>query len=149
MKPNWNIPPRHRVWLCCGLVLMGLLASLAAAGEVQSGDITLRYNALTTAALPPAAAAQYGLTRDAGQALLVIVAARAGHNLVINGHGTAATLLGQAIPLQIRAVSDASGASLLVSFKLTDSGTVRFDLTVTTSDGVAIPLRFTQDFVVD
>ncbi len=124
----------------------------AQAGEVQSGEYTIHYNALSGDALPLASTRAHGLRHASDQGLVTIAVnlgePDTGANVPFRVSGHAVTLLGKPVPLAFRHVDDGHGNhSVLVVFDVPGSETLRFDLDVT-PQGTSAPthLRFVHSY---
>jgi len=140
------------------ILLAAMLLPQPAAAQnqnmVQSGDITVHYNALPTRSLSADVAHQYGITRSASRALLNVAVRRgaAGTDTAIPATVTAAAtnLNGQRQDLALREVREGEAIYYLAEVRVADKETLTFDIEVKT-DGVAAPLRatFQQQFFVE
>lgn len=142
---------RHRYNWFAGIALLALcLASVAMAGSVRSGEVTIYYNALSGNDLPKASTDAYGLRHAADQGIVIIAASRGNGSNAINVPvtvtGTATTLLGRKIRLRFHAINENGELSTLATFDIGDHETVNFEITVTTADRATTPLHFTHAY---
>jgi hypothetical protein len=135
-----------------GLLVAGMVALFAVAGahaeEQRAGDYTIRYNALSAAALPEASAKAYGLAHEASQGLLNVMVARNEDDasMAATVEGSARTLLGASVPIVFREVNEGGNVSYLGSFRIPTNGTLHFTLKVKPAGASTETVDFTQDF---
>jgi hypothetical protein len=131
------------------LAIAAVLAfGVAHAAEQRAGDLTIRYNALSAAALPAESARAYGLEHEARQGVLNVSVARDDNDASVPAtvSGKAQTLTGTAVPITFREVSEGGSVSYLGSFRIPSNGTLRFTLKVHPRDGSTETVDFVQDF---
>ena len=137
------------VLLCIAMPRAGSAAS------EQFGDIVVRYNAIPSAALYPAAAKAHGIVQSAHNGLVNIsVEQRAadGSTATIAARidGTVGDLTGHPRPIRFRETKEAGAIDYLGEFAIDASGTCVFTIDVTPAGrGQPYTLRFNHDFVVD
>lgn len=137
--------------LLAGMFWLGMPGSAhASPGQVQSGKVTIYYNALSGNALPVQSTRAHGLRHAADQGIVVITASRGqgadSANVPITVSGQASTLLGHPVPLTFRHIDEHGNLSTLVVFDLSGAQTVRFDLTVTPQDAPTKHLHFMHNY---
>ncbi|PKM08430.1 MAG: DUF4426 domain-containing protein [Gammaproteobacteria bacterium HGW-Gammaproteobacteria-5] len=120
---------------------------------IQTGDITVHYNALATTALSAEVARQYGITRSASRALLNVAVRKGepGDDNAVPAVVTAAAtnLNGQRQELRMREVREGEAVYYLGETRIADKETLTFEITIATP-GTDSPLRasFQQQFFV-
>lgn len=139
--------------LLTGLLLALLLMPAAAQNLVQSGDITLHYNAVPSTSLTPDVARQYGITRSANR-VLVNIALREGipgaDRAVPATVSIAATNLnGQRVDLRVREVREGEAIYYLAEARIVGRDTLKFDVVATPEGGEPIRVEFRQEFFPD
>lgn len=133
--------------LCC---LLGVMATSAFAGTVDSGAYTVRYSAINSLQIPASVAKANGIKRDGHRAVITITLQKpAADNpyraVAAKVTGTARTLIGTPQTLNFRRI-DTTGSvySIATVSLLEDEQTVTVTLEVTTVDGSAlVPVTFT------
>ncbi len=137
-----------------GAMLLPQPATAQNQNTVQSGDITVHYNALPTRSLSADVAHQYGITRSASRGLLNVAVRRGadGADKAIPATVTAAAtnLNGQRQDLKLREVREGEAIYYLAEVRVADKETLTFDIEVK-ADGAPSPLRatFQQQFFVE
>lgn len=120
---------------------------------IQTGDVTVHYNALATTDISAEVAHQYGITRSASRALLNVAVRKGvpGEDKAVPAVVTAAAtnLNGQRQELRMREVREGDAVYYLGETKIADKETLTFDITIAT-EGAGSPLRatFQQQFFV-
>ncbi|MBB3227352.1 hypothetical protein FHW69_001975 [Luteibacter sp. Sphag1AF] len=135
----------RRLILACGLACPALAAQ---AGEVRSGEVVVRYNALPTANLPAESARRYGLVRSQDQGLVIVAVSRASDDgdVAATVSGRASTLIGSPVPVTFRRVEESGSVSWLGTFQVPSPGALRFSLDVTPTGAATQHVEFVQDF---
>lgn len=134
--------------MAAGLGLAGM--AHAAPDSLRAGNYTVHYNALSGDTLPLVSTRAYGLRHASDQGLVIITvnagadASRTSVPLTVAGH--AATLLGHAVPIKVRYINDQSGHSALVTFTVSGSQSIRFDLDVTPQGAPTTQLQFVHTY---
>lgn len=140
---------------CTFALVLGLLlpAAAGARGELHKGGVTIRYNALPATALPAQSAAQLGIPHRPDQGLLnVMVSTGAGADasgVEADIHARATAENGTPVPVHMREIKDANGVSYLGTFRIRQTGPLRFDLDVTAPGAATRHVQFTHVFVTD
>lgn len=139
------------------LLLLGLTIATPASAQhnnmIQSGNLTVHYNALVTTDLSPEVAHQYGITRSASRALLNVAVREGvpGEDKAVPAIVTAAAtnLNGQRQELNMREVREGEAVYYLGETRIADKETLTFEITIATK-GTESPLRasFQQQFFV-
>ena len=137
--------------LLAGMFWLGLPGSVhASPGQVQSGKITIYYNALSGDALPVQSTRTHNLRHASSQGIVIITASHGqgadSINVPVTVSGEASTLLGHQVPLTFRHFNEHGNLSTLVVFDLSGAQTVRFDLTVTPQGAPTTHLHFVHDY---
>lgn len=120
--------------------------------SLQSGDLTVHYNAVPTTALSAEVAREYGITRSSGRALLNVAVRRDAGNDVYRAiaasvQAAATNLNGQRQDLDVREVREGDAIYYLAEARFQDSETLRFDLQVLPEGAAeALQARFEQQF---
>lgn len=113
------------------------------------GNLRVRFNALPTLSLSKAMAQEYGVTREAGTALVVIALRQmeAGEEVVAEGEVTAIArdLSGKPQRLEFREVRTGEYIDYIATVKTSTHDTYRFDVTVR-ANGQAMSLQFSRNF---
>ena len=136
-------------------VLLGLLlpAAAGAQGVLHKGNVTIRYNAVPASALPAQSASQLGVEHTSGQGLLnVMVSTGQGDDapgVAADVNARATTGNGTPVPIHVREIREANGVSYMGTFRIRQTGTLRFDLDVTPPGAATQHIQFTHTFVVD
>lgn len=144
--------PRSFAVLLSTLLLV-LAAPFAHAQSLQSGDITIYYNALPTSSLSPEVARSYGITRSSSRVLLNVAVRRGvpGKDTVVPATVTsvASNLAGQRQELALRTVSEGDAVYHLGEARIQGNDTLSFEIEVRPQDG-GPPIRasFRQEFFV-
>lgn len=139
------------------LLLLGLTLTAPASAQhnnmIQSGNLTVHYNALATTDLSPEVAHQYGITRSASRALLNVAVREGvpGEDKAVPAIVTAAAtnLNGQRQELNMREVREGEAVYYLGETRIADKETLTFEIIIAT-EGAESPLRasFQQQFFV-
>lgn len=137
------------------VLMMGLLSFAAQAEQSSERDgFVLHWATMNTASLTPEIAAQLGVTRSAGRALLLVNAQRRNLDgsstaVAAEGTGTLRTLTGERRPLKLRQAG--SGLDLIATIDLRSPvETFWFELQITSEGATAsMPLRFDQQLYRD
>ncbi|WP_188310284.1 DUF4426 domain-containing protein [Arenimonas fontis] len=136
--------------LLTGLLLALGLAPAVAQNLVQSGEITLHYNAVPSTSLTPDVARRYGITRSANR-ILVNIALRQGvpgADLAVPAQVTVAAtnLNGQRMDLRVREVREGEAIYYLAEARVVGRDTLRFEVVARPEGGEPIRVEFRQDF---
>ncbi|HLU13972.1 MAG TPA: DUF4426 domain-containing protein [Arenimonas sp.] len=139
--------------LLAGLLLSLALAPALAQNLVQSGEITLHYNAVPSTSLTPEVARQYGITRSANR-VLVNVALRQGtpgaDRAVPAAVSIAATNAnGQRMNLRVREVREGEAIYYLAEANVVGRDILRFEIEATPEGDKPIRVEFRQEFFPD
>lgn len=146
-----NSPLRRFAWC----LLLGLLlpATASAQGVFKQGDLTVRYNTLPASALPLQSARNLGVRHEASQGLLNVLVTRGatdnatGISADVSARATAEN--GSPVKIQVRTIKDANGVSYLGTFRIHQTGTLRFDMDVTAPGAPTQHIHFKHTFVID
>lgn len=123
-------------------------------GSQRAGDYVVHYNALPTAALSPAMASQYAITRSPRHGMLNVSVRRLGADasdtaLAARIEGMATTLTGAKVPVTIREIAGTE-VSYIGLFEFDPPDTLTFELKVTPQGSTqAIALRYNHDFTAE
>src|SRR3546814_856609 len=117
------------------LLLLGLAIATPASAQhnnmIQSGNLTVHYNALATTSLSPEVAHQYGITRSASRALLNVAVREGvpGEDKAVPAIVTAAAtnLNGQRQELNMREVREGEAVYYLGETRIADKETLTFE----------------------
>ncbi|PIQ36328.1 MAG: hypothetical protein COW59_13125 [Lysobacterales bacterium CG17_big_fil_post_rev_8_21_14_2_50_64_11] len=149
--------PSHHFVRIAALSLLAFAAMPSANAQhqsmVQTGDITVHYNALPTTNITADVAHQYGITRSASRALLNVAVRKGvpGEDKAVPAVVTAAAtnLNGQRQELRMREVREGEAVYYLGETRIADKETLTFEITIT-AEGANSPLRasFQQQFFV-
>jgi len=117
---------------------------------MQVGDVLVRANAMPTAVIGEAVAAQYGVERDPGTVMLLVgVRSDAGDGetaLPARVTATAADLLGKRQSLEMREVRSGEFIDYVGTARVIAPDTLRFDVEVTPDGKSPMQLHFNRDF---
>lgn len=146
-----NTVLRRFAWLSLlGLVLP---AAASAQGVFKQGDLTIRYNALPATALPLTSVKDLGVPHNASQGLLNVLVTRGAietaTGLSADVSARATTENGSPVKIQVRAITDANGVSYVGTFRIQQTGKLRFDIDVTAPGAATQHIHFTHTFVLD
>lgn len=136
-------------------MLLGLLLSTTAAaqGVFKHDDLSIRYNALPATALPLQSATDLGVRHDANQGLLNVLITRGpsadATGITADVSARATSENGSAVKIHVRAIKDANGVSYLGTFRIPQTGVLRFDVDVTAPGAATQHVHFNHTFVVD
>ncbi|MDA1073199.1 MAG: DUF4426 domain-containing protein [Proteobacteria bacterium] len=136
-----------RFWLA-----LALLAPLTAnAEQVQVfGDWKVHYSAFPSTFLKPPIAALYSIkrSRDVGAINITLLDVDdKPANASVSGHAT--NLLGQALGLSFRKITEGSAIYYIATLRYTDQELLRFDLKVTPENSPPLTVRFNQTLYWD
>ncbi len=127
--------------------------ALAAQGVMHTGNLTIRYNAISATALPIISARRLGVQHTPSQGLLNVVVTRgkgvAAPSIAADVTARAMAGNGSVVPIHVRTIKDDNGVSYLGTFHVPASGTLRFDLDVTPQGAATQHIQFKQDFLVN
>lgn len=147
----------------CSLLLTALLFAGCTANETpqlanfvppapaksEFGDLRVHYNALPTLTLSEEAAREYGVQRDASQALVVIAVRRAANDDEVMAEAevsvTASDLSGKRQQIALHPVRTGDYTDHVGTARVSPHDTLRFDVTVKT-DGQPHELQFQRNF---
>ena len=127
----------------CTLLLFFSLSSNA--NQHTVGDITIHYNALSTALIPAEVAAQYKITRSGRTGLVNISVMKNGEPVIANIFGHGKNLAGQLKELAFKEIREEKSVYYIATFSFSDGEKLSFDLQVQADKkGKLIPLQFKQ-----
>jgi len=132
------------------LLALLLLSFNLQANEFNRGDITIYYNALSSASIPAEVAAQYGITRSGRTGLVNISVARSGKAIFANIFGQGQNLTGQLKKLAFKEIKEGDAIYYIAVFNFNNAENLTFDLQVQPEkQGQLIPLKFKQQLFRD
>ena len=138
-------------------LLCGLLLPLTAAAEnsTRAAGYTIHHNAIPTAALTPAVATGYRITRSKYRGLLNVsvikdVPGTTGQPVTAMVKANATNLLGQSRDVSMREIREGEAVYYIGEFPIINRETLTFELKVT-PDGTQKPISasLSQQFYVD
>jgi hypothetical protein len=145
------------------LLLSALLLTACSAGEkprvaefvppaestVDSGDLRVHYNALPTLSLNDAVAREYGVTKDAGSAMVVIALRRLADGQELGAEGKVSAeaydLQGKRQHIDFSAVKTGDYTDHIGTFAISERDTYRFEVKIE-SGGRQETFKFQRNF---
>ena len=134
------------------LAMVLLVAGAARAEEFDAGSFVVHYSAVGTEQLTPQVAAAYGIARSPTRALLNVSVVRklartTGTPIPALVQVTALDQAGRYLPVSMRRVDEPPSIYYLGEFTVTDSATLRFELSVLVEgEKSPVRLRLQQQF---
>lgn len=141
-------------WLI-GVCLSFWVACSFADQVTEFGDYQLHYNTFESTFLTPKIAAQYGLTRSKGQALLNIAVTQQPDNQLPESKkaivsGTVTNLMGQIVQLSFKTIEEGDAIYYIAPFSKTDDEILKFHIQAKLSaDSQPMTVNFQRHFYVD
>ena len=138
-------------------LICALLLPLTGSAEnsTRASGYTMHHNAIPTAALTPAIATGYGITRSKYRGLLNVsvikdVAGTTGQPVTAIVKANATSLLGKTRPISMREIREGEAVYYIGEFPIIDRETLSFELEITPA-GLQKPISasLTQQFFVD
>lgn len=122
-----------------------LFTKLSFANQHSVGDITIHYNALSTANIPAEVASQYGITRSERTGLINISVMKKDTPVIANIFGHGKNLAGQLKELAFKEIKEDKAIYYIATFTFRNSEKLTFDLQIQAEKkGILLPLQFKQ-----
>jgi len=137
----------NQIFSIIGIALLTLSVN---ANQHSVGDVTIHYNALSTANIPAEVASQYKITRSNRTGMVNISVMKNDKAVEANIFGNGKNLAGQLKELAFKEVREEDSVYYIATFTFTNKETIRFDLQVQPErKGKLIPLQFKQQLYAD
>ncbi len=118
----------------------------ASANEQKVGDITIHFNALSSANIPAEVAAQYGIVRSGRTGIVNIAVQKNGKPVIANIFGNGKNLTGQLKALAFKEIKEENAIYYIATFTFRDGEKIAFDLQVQPNrEGKLLPISFKQE----
>jgi len=126
------------------------IAPLSYANVHTIGDITIHYNALSSANIPAEVAAAYKIRRSGRTGLVNITVMKNGKPVIANIFGNGKNLTGQLKALAFKEIREEQAVYYIATFTFSNGEKLSFDLQVQPErKGKLIQLNFKQELYVD
>ncbi|TQV74058.1 DUF4426 domain-containing protein [Aliikangiella marina] len=127
-----------------------LFAPIAQANVHTIGDITIHYNALSTANIPAEVAAAYKIRRSGRTGIVNITVMKNDKPVIANVFGNGKNLTGQLKELAFKEIREDQAVYYIATFTFNNSEKLSFDLQIQPErKGKLIPLTFRQELFID
>ncbi len=127
-----------------------VIAPISQANVHTIGDITIHYNALSSANIPAEVAAAYKIRRSGRTGIINITVMKNNKPIMANIFGNGKNLTGQLKELAFKEIREEQAVYYIATFTFSNAEKLSFDLQVQPErKGKLIPLQFKQQLYVD
>lgn len=127
-----------------------LFAPLSQANVHSIGDITIHYNALSSANIPAEVAAAYNIRRSGRTGIINITVMKNDKPVIANVFGNGKNLTGQLKELAFKEIREEQAVYYIATFTFSNSEKLSFDLQIQPErKGKLIPIKFKKELFVE